>query len=85
MSEPDLKPCPFCGGEASDGLDDDRECWYVECLKCRATFESKNSAQRAIVGWNNRVRQKSIRQLAKEYLESSDEAAVPMSESKTDE
>lgn len=66
----DLKPCPFCDGEASDGLDDIRECWYVECSICGASFESKTSSQRAIVGWNNRVKQKCIHELVKEYSKS---------------
>lgn len=39
---PDLKPCPFCGGEASKstGENADTTAWdYVECLDCGAIAE----------------------------------------------
>lgn len=55
MSE--LKPCPFCGGEAI--LDDDqisdwpREYWG-ECLQCGATGHKTEDRQKAIDAWNRR-------------------------------
>ena len=45
-----LKPCPFCGGEASKSmglLPDKTPFEYVECIDCAATAES-------VEGWNTR-------------------------------
>ena len=59
MDEIKLKPCPFCGGEASVinttalGLD----CKSVMCRKCKAkvnNFNGTNSEERAINAWNRR-------------------------------
>jgi hypothetical protein len=53
LVEGDLKPCPFCGGEAdvSEGTKGDNEpWWYVECMKCGATGES-------VEAWNKRPAQ----------------------------
>lgn len=38
MTEPELKPCPFCGGvaEVQDATGADRV-WHVKCLDCCAT------------------------------------------------
>ena len=32
---PELKPCPFCGGEPE--LVDNRLSWYVSCTECEVT------------------------------------------------
>lgn len=62
-SYPELRPCPFCGGEAklyvSDGV-------RIICLKCRAAtktlideyngFEIRTNAVRSVIeAWNRRV------------------------------
>lgn len=48
----DLKPCPFCGGEAdvSQGSKgpDNTPWWYVECVGCASMAES-------VEIWNKRV------------------------------
>ena len=62
MNMPDLKPCPFCGGEAL--LDHDYEgmgASYVRCKKCGLesirfikSFECA-SDDRAVEFWNRRA------------------------------
>lgn len=45
----DLKPCPFCGGEASvsQGEQDGRPFYYIECDDCTGTADS-------VTAWNKR-------------------------------
>ena len=48
----ELKPCPFCGGEAVLGMDFD---WfYVYCINCQAQIE-KTYKEEAIEAWNRRA------------------------------
>lgn len=60
----ELKPCPFCGGEAEIGhsnLFSGKMASYCECNNCGATGEyfdvsSKYSSDdKAIEAWNRRV------------------------------
>ena len=52
MSE--LKPCPFCGGEAElHGFHD--LYWVVECVRCYASANDCDTEQDAIEAWNTRV------------------------------
>lgn len=50
MSE--LKPCPFCGGEAKTWAD--RTDFYVACYKCHIDMSSGKPAE-AIEAWNRRA------------------------------
>lgn len=60
MSEISLKPCPFCGGEATLinttvlGMD----CKSVMCMRCKAkvnNFGGSNTAIKAAEAWNRRA------------------------------
>lgn len=63
----ELKPCPFCGGEASEvinileadpemalaGVTEDN--WKVLCLKCLGCGGIRRTAEEAIEAWNRRA------------------------------
>ena len=53
----DLKPCPFCGGEAVIDVDPDAVRWkyYAVCNRCCATSGLTYTPQKAIEAWNRRV------------------------------
>ena len=59
---PDLKPCPFCGGEASINFDSEaivdsqwrHWAYNVVCDKCCATSGLAYSIEMAIEIWNRR-------------------------------
>ena len=60
-SADDLKPCPFCGGEAmadyAEPVWKDEIHWYVFCTSCYAKieiFNDKESYRKAIAAWNRR-------------------------------
>lgn len=59
----ELKPCPFCGGNAiatydPDGVVDSCErkwAWTIVCERCCATSGLTFLKKKAIAAWNNRV------------------------------
>lgn len=52
MTDRELKPCPFCGGEARDGKDG--EYFLVRCTHCGA--EQFSDIRRvAVSSWNRRA------------------------------
>lgn len=50
----ELKPCPFCGGEAKiiTYADDDKS---IKCGKCWAGTSRYMSVERAVFAWNTRA------------------------------
>ena len=62
----ELKPCPFCGGEARGIVakqEDGKESYSVTCMKCNTAifrpkileWDSFQSLEEAIGAWNRRV------------------------------
>jgi len=54
----ELKPCPFCGGEAvyiGTGNNYPKEYWRVMCKKCFASGIYNETKGRARQRWNRRV------------------------------
>lgn len=54
----ELKPCPFCGGEAhvlAQHWDDGSHVWWVECAACGAEGMRCDDGQHAIDAWNTRA------------------------------
>lgn len=53
-----LKPCPFCGGEAETDFGfedhDTKTYFYVVCLKCGAEAIGCKTKAEAIAAWNRR-------------------------------
>ena len=57
MDDTNLKPCPFCGGEAGVYKRFDiPEIWAVACTNCGVeTFVDYSKYRQAVSGWNNRA------------------------------
>lgn len=52
----ELKPCPFCGGEAeTDYAHFDYNWFEVHCNNCDAYVYDYNSEEKAIEKWNRRA------------------------------
>ena len=58
MTEPKLKPCPFCGGEAEVWVSDVTDRAIVYCTVCDAQISIRPTEQEAIEAWNKRVPQR---------------------------
>jgi len=54
----DIKPCPFCGGEAKVGL----IVSTVNCSKCGATAGEYSVGYKAIEAWNKRAENKVLKE-----------------------
>ena len=62
MNKQELKPCPFCGGEANIvkrklkiGFYPSGGTYYVHCKKCLITTQPRNQKELVIEFWNRRV------------------------------
>ena len=51
----ELKPCPFCGGEASMYIAYD-DGYYVCCDECGCGLPVYNTEEEAIEAWNRRTK-----------------------------
>lgn len=52
----ELKPCPFCGGEAAFGANSCQGFEYVRCVSCKArTWSCYNTEEQAAEAWNTRA------------------------------
>lgn len=63
----ELKPCPFCGGEAY--LREALSFSLVQCLSCRANAEMCGTNKEAIAAWNRRVVDDAIKQILRQLGE----------------
>lgn len=52
-----LKPCPFCGGDASYLYKQSSTTWYVFCGECESSGAESYSETEAIAAWNRRAPQ----------------------------
>lgn len=62
MNNTELKPCPFCGGEAEVLHYETFTInfssvykYYVSCKKCNANTDLKASIEDVIKAWNRRI------------------------------
>ena len=51
----DLKPCPFCGGEARVETVYEGYSYAVECTNCMVRMEGADTEAQAIACWNRRI------------------------------
>ena len=55
----ELKPCPFCGGEAAikhvTQLWEPRDSYWAACERCRMSGKHHNTEAEAISAWNARA------------------------------
>lgn len=54
----ELKPCPFCGGEAvlvDSGTDILIRCYCISCRNCRCNSDWLKTRKEAIGAWNRRA------------------------------
>ena len=49
----ELKPCPFCGGEAT--IRGGRKCYWVRCTNCGCETTVRDSQEEVIEIWNRRA------------------------------
>ena len=50
----ELKPCPFCGGEASSEFFTQQSGWSIFCDGCHASAATLPAKSEAIAAWNTR-------------------------------
>lgn len=50
----ELKPCPFCGGEAHLTCEVASRWYIIRCLRCGAASAKIASPKRVIEAWNRR-------------------------------
>lgn len=55
MSQPELKPCPFCGGPATVWPLPAAALWKVHCDECNARGAHRRTMADAVREWNRRA------------------------------
>lgn len=74
IDELELKPCPFCGGEARSHV----EC--VGCIRCGCETDDFQTEAEALEAWNKRTTQPNllerVREFAREIIELAHEGDV---------
>ncbi len=75
----ELKPCPFCGGEAE--LMTGEECAQVQCLKMKFhlgpyVWGDNDASMEAIAAWNTRTPPKADARIAQARNDALEEAAL---------
>ena len=55
----ELKPCPFCGGDAQGSVEyyKDDQWFFVHCTRCNARIDGEASKESARRTWNSRVKE----------------------------
>ena len=54
----ELKPCPFCGGEArfkGEHFVGEPSRYWIECHECPASMEAGDDMEKTIEAWNTRA------------------------------
>ena len=64
----ELKPCPFCGGEARLSEDKDYQIYSVVCSECDAATNNYGIKQDAIDAWNKRVETSPFKKYELEFI-----------------
>lgn len=54
----ELKPCPFCGGEARIACDCSIDKWEIFCGQCHCTLKMFAEREDAVIAWNTRKGEK---------------------------
>ena len=58
LPKPEVKPCPFCGGEARMLHNMSKTDYWVECMNCKTCSPgdlNNHTKEEAIAAWNTRV------------------------------
>lgn len=67
----DLKPCPFCGGEAEILVDSDRTSskpWSLRCTGCGVDLRWYATQQEVRARWNMRIGEERLLEIELEKL-----------------
>ena len=54
MSKIELKPCPFCGGEAKM-IKIGGATYFIQCNECHSTSGAFSTSEEAVEAWNKRA------------------------------
>jgi Lar family restriction alleviation protein len=69
MTEPKLKPCPWCGGEVVMPRNIGAAFHWVDCVECLADGPKTATRAEAIAAWNRRTPAVSREELEKRITE----------------